>query len=217
RWQGLQQQLLQTLARFHEKTPDEPGVNAARLRRMALPGLQQAAHDALYQGLIEALLAQKLLASTGAWLHLPEHRVQLSASEQALAQKLLPAIDAGRYDPPWVRDLARDHGAGEEVVRQLLKKLSRQGLLFQVVKDLFYASSRMDELAALIAGLAADAPRHEVEARAFRDATDLGRKRAIQILEFFDRIGYTRRVRDAHMLRPDVQWQATGSTSSAGL
>ena len=217
RWQGLQQQLLQTLARFHEKTPDEPGVNAARLRRMALPGLQQAAHDALYRGLIEVLLAQKLLASTGAWLHLPEHRVQLSASEQALAQKLLPAIDAGRYDPPWVRDLARDHGAGEEVVRQLLKKLSRQGLLFQVVKDLFYASSRMDELAALIAGLAADAPRHEVEARAFRDATDLGRKRAIQILEFFDRIGYTRRVRDAHMLRPDVQWQACGSTGSAGL
>jgi selenocysteine-specific elongation factor len=28
-----------------------------------------------------------------------------------------------------------------------------------------------------------------------------GRKVAIQILEFFDRIGYTRRVRDEHILR----------------
>ena len=211
RWQALQSQTLQALERFHEKSPDEPGVNAARLRRMALPGLQQAAHDALYQALLEALLAQKLLASSGAWLHLPAHSVQLSDAEQTLAQKLLPAIEAGRYDPPWVRDLARDHAAGEEVVRQLLKKLSRQGLLFQVVKDLFYTPSRMDELAALTAQLAATASNHEVEARAFRDATDLGRKRAIQILEFFDRIGYTRRVRDAHMLRPDVQWQTSAS------
>ncbi|MDR0215419.1 MAG: selenocysteine-specific translation elongation factor [Comamonas sp.] len=217
RWQLLQDQTLQTLSRFHEKSPDEPGVNTARLRRMALPGLQQAAHDALYQALIDTLLAQKRLTSSGAWLHLPEHRVQLSEAEQTLAQKLLPAIDAGRFDPPWVRDLARDHGAGEEVVRQLLKKLSRQGILFQVVKDLFYAPARMDELAALTAELARASSIGEVEARAFRDATDLGRKRAIQILEFFDRIGYTRRVRDAHMLRPDVQWQSSQTSNTSGL
>lgn len=208
RWQSLQAQLLQVLARFHEKSPDEPGVNAARLRRMALPGLQQSTHDALYQGLLSTLLQEKRLASSGAWLHLPQHSVQLSSAEQVLAQKLLPAIEAGRYDPPWVRDLARDHSTGEEVVRQLLKKLSRQGLLFQVVKDLFYASARMNELVATIAQLAAAAPHGEVQAHAFRDATGLGRKRAIQILEFFDRIGYTRRVRDAHMLRPDVQWKS---------
>ncbi|MEF8688036.1 UNVERIFIED_CONTAM: selenocysteine-specific translation elongation factor [Comamonas sp. A-3] len=209
RWQQLQTQLIDSLARFHEKSPDEPGVNAARLRRMALPGLQQGSYDALYQGLVDALLNSQLLASTGAWLHLPQHSVQLSSAEQTLAEKLLPAIAAGRYDPPWVRDLARDHAAGEELVRQLLKKLSRQGQLFQVVKDLFYAPVRMDELAALVADIASQHARGEVEASAFRDATGLGRKRAIQILEFFDRTGYTRRVRDAHLLRPDVQWNST--------
>ncbi|CUA93037.1 selenocysteine-specific translation elongation factor [Comamonas thiooxydans] len=209
RWQQLQTQVIDSLARFHEKSPDEPGVNAARLRRMALPGLQQGSYDALYQGLVDALLNSQLLASTGAWLHLPQHSVQLSSAEQTLAEKLLPAIAAGRYDPPWVRDLARDHAAGEELVRQLLKKLSRQGQLFQVVKDLFYAPSRMDELAALVADIASQHARGEVEASAFRDATGLGRKRAIQILEFFDRTGYTRRVRDAHLLRPDVQWNST--------
>ncbi|MBP7326875.1 MAG: SelB C-terminal domain-containing protein, partial [Alicycliphilus sp.] len=33
--------------------------------------------------------------------------------------------------------------------------------------------------------------------------TGLGRKRAIQILEYFDRIGFTRRVADMHRLRGD--------------
>jgi selenocysteine-specific elongation factor len=194
RWRQLQTQLIDSLARFHEKSPDEPGVNAARLRRMALPGLQQGSYDALYQGLVDALLSSQLLASTGAWLHLPQHSVQLSSAEQTLAEKLLP-VTAGRYDPPWVRDLARDHAAGEELVRQLLKAFA-PGPAVPGRQDLFY-TARMDELAALVADIASRHARGEVEASAFRDATGLGRKRAIQILEFFDRTGYTRRVRDA--------------------
>lgn len=208
-WLALQTQVLEALERFHSVAPDEPGINAARLRRMALPSLQHGVHDALYASLIEALLQARHISTSGAWLHLPGHSVQLSDAEQALAERLLPAIGAGRFDPPWIRDLARDHGSGEEMVRQLLKKLARQGRVFQVVKDLFYAAEQTDALAALVADLALQAERGAVEAAAFRDATGLGRKRAIQILEFFDRVGYTRRVRDAHMLRPGVRWQAS--------
>ncbi|MEG2048754.1 MAG: SelB C-terminal domain-containing protein, partial [Comamonas sp.] len=206
RWQPLRARVQETLERFHAKSPDEPGINAARLRRMALPGLVHNQHDALWAGLIEALLQDGSITASGAWLHLPGHSVQLTAAEQALSETLLPLIAAGRYDPPWVRDLAADTGTGEEVVRQLLRKLSRQGLLFQVVKDLFYSAARMDELADIVKELASHAANGEVEARAFRDATGLGRKRAIQIIECFDRLGYTRRVRDAHVLRPDAQW-----------
>ena len=35
----------------------------------------------------------------------------------------------------------------------------------------------------------------------FRDATGLGRKRAIQILEFFDKIGFCQRVGEVHLIR----------------
>ena len=213
-WQGLHNQVLAALQRFHGVAPDEPGINAARLRRMALPGLPSGTHDALYTGVIDALLAAGQIGSSGAWLHLPGHSVQLSTAEETLAQRLLPAIADGRFDPPWVRDLAGAHGSGEEAVRQLLKKLARQGLVFQVVKDLFYAAASVDALAALTATLAQQAERGEVQAHAFRDATGLGRKRAIQILEFFDRVGYTRRVRDAHVLRPGVRWQAAEAAGS---
>ncbi len=48
--------------------------------------------------------------------------------------------------------------AGEEVVRQLLRKLARQGDVFQVVKDLFYTAANMDELARIIKELACATP-----------------------------------------------------------
>ncbi|WP_022983024.1 selenocysteine-specific translation elongation factor [Ideonella sp. B508-1] len=216
-WQRWREQVLAALARFHERTPDEPGVNAARLRRMALPGQAQPQHDALWRALLEALLRDGAIASSGAWLHLPGHEVRLSEGERALAERLLPWVEEGGFDPPWVRDLAGRAGAPEEVVRQLLRKLARQGQLFQVVKDLFYAASQVQLLSGLLGLLAARGPRGQVEARVFRDHTGLGRKRAIQVLEFFDRVGYTRRVQDSHVLRAEPGWPQSERAAEAPL
>ena len=212
---AVQQQITGTLLRYHDKNPDEPGLNTARLRRMALPGLQQTLHDALWRGLLDSVVARGDIVLSGAWLHLPTHRVELSAGEQALAEQLLPQLDAGRYDPPWVRDLAQDTHTPEALVRQLLGKLARQGQLYQVVRDLFYTPQRMAEMAQLVRNLAEAAPNGQVQAAAFRDATGLGRKRAIQVLEYFDRVGYTRRLRDAHLLRPDAVWQGADKPAPA--
>jgi len=201
--------VLDALRGFHARAPDEPGVNAARLRRMALPALQAGQHDALWQGLLAQLLDDKRIARNGAWLHLPDHRVELSASEQALAARLEHAIHDGGFDPPWVRDLAVEHS--ETDVRQLLNKLARLGRVYQVVKDLFYSAARVAELAEQVRTLAQRHPHGEVSAAMFRDGTRLGRKRAIQVLEYFDRVGYTRRQRDAHVLRPGAAWAGGGS------
>ncbi|WP_144630000.1 selenocysteine-specific translation elongation factor [Bordetella genomosp. 13] len=197
-WDDLCDHAVAALDGFHEQSPDEPGLDAARLRRIAAP----AASEPLWQAVLEHLLAQQRLARNGAWLHRPLHAATLGEAEAALAERLLPLIQEGRYDPPWVRDLARVQNEPEERVRQLLRKLLRRGEVAQVVKDLYYHRDHVSDLAALVAELCArDGSAH---AAAFRDATGLGRKRAIQILEFFDRVGYTRRLRDSHVLRSDT-------------
>jgi selenocysteine-specific elongation factor len=88
-------------------------------------------------------------------------------------------------------------------MRRLLQKLARQGTLFQVVRDLFYLPESVTRLAALVQEL--EHATGETRAAEFRDRSGLSRKRAIQVLEYFDRVGYTRRVREAHRLRnPDM-------------
>ena len=197
-WEQMRAQIVSALQQFHGRMPDEQGPDGARLRRIAAPLLA----DALWRALVDALIAEGVVVRSGAWLHLPEHAVSLDASEQALAAKLLPLIAQGRFDPPWVRDLASAAQEPEERVRQLLRKLARRGEVYQVVRDLFYHPKLVRELAALVAALARD---HDgvLGASAFRDASGLGRKRAIQILEFFDRVGYTRFQRDLRLVRAD--------------
>ncbi|KAF1047432.1 selenocysteine-specific translation elongation factor [Xylophilus sp.] len=213
-WAAVRERIVQTLERHHARAPDEPGLGSARLQRMAFPAEAGAVQPRGWQAWLDRLVADGTLARTGAWLHLPDHRVTLGAAEQALYARLHPLLAAGGNDPPWVRNLARATGAREDAVRELLRKQARAGALHQVVKDLFYPAARIAALAQTVADLAA-AGDGTVEARAFRDAVQLGRKRAIQILEFFDRVGYTRRVGDAHLVRPHTRWTDEGPATGA--
>jgi selenocysteine-specific elongation factor len=197
-WTRLTERIVEALAEFHARSPDEQGPDAARLRRMAAPLVS----DAVWRAAIEALAAEGRVARSGPWLHLPSHAVTLDAEEEALAARLMPLIAQGRFDPPWVRDLARETRQPEEKVRALLRKLARLGKVYQVVRDLFYDRDVVQMLARVVAQVAAEQG-GAVGAAAFRDVTLLGRKRAIQILEFFDRVGYTRFQRDTHLLRLD--------------
>ena len=200
-WHSLTTQLIAALEQFHERSPDEQGPDSSRLRRIVAP----LAEDALWRALIDDACLRGDIVRSGPWLHLPGHTVTLDDAEQALAGLLLSALKTGRFNPPWVRDLAAAHGVSEERVRQLMRKLARQGEVFQVVRDLFYHREAIRELATL-AAVEAQKNEGKLAAAPFRDVTALGRKRAIQVLEFFDRVGYTRFHRELHVMRTDSRW-----------
>ncbi|MBF1166501.1 MAG: SelB C-terminal domain-containing protein, partial [Dechloromonas agitata] len=195
RWAALESKLLAALAAEHERAPDLTGVERDRLRRLTLPTLSRPAFDAL----LAAPLADGRIAQTNAWLHLPEHRVQLAAADRDLWQTLKPLLDAQPYNPPRVRDIAKATGLAEDTVRALFKRIARHGDAWPVAHDHYFTAATVADLARRVAAL----NQRDGYARAapLRDEIGGGRKVAIHILEFFDRIGYTRRVRDTHVLR----------------
>ncbi len=212
---ALEERVLAALAVFHARAPDEAGPELWRLKRIVDAEME----DALWSHLVEGLLARGEVLARGASLHLPTHSVELTQQEQALAEPLLAALLQGRFEPPWTRDLARDFGLAEDDTRRLLRKLAKAGQISQVVHDLFYHQAALAELAQLVRTLTEQVELDEhlapgsgaVGAAAFRDASGLGRKRAIQVLEFFDRVGYTRRVGNGHLLRPQALWSYTAA------
>lgn len=197
RWQTLKQRVLEQLARFHQQEPDQLGPDRDRLRRFVALALERPA----FISLLDELLASGAIVGNGPWLHLPEHQIRLSEADEALWLQLQPLLEQGQFDPPWVRDLAKALGQEEAPVRLLLRKLARLGQVHQVVRDLFYPQATIRQMAAMLLQLASDDP--VVQAAAFRDVLGIGRKRSIQVLEYFDRIGLTRRVGDRRQVRAD--------------
>jgi selenocysteine-specific elongation factor len=197
RWQALKAALLEQLARFHQLEPDQLGPDRDRLRRFAATPLDRPT----FISMLDELLASGVIETSGPWLHLPEHQARLSEEDESMWQQLQPLLEQSGFDPPWVRSLASAIGRDEAAVRLLLRKMARLGRVHQVVRDLFYADATVRQLAAMLVQLVADSP--VIQAAAFRDRVGLGRKRSIQILEFFDRIGLTRRLGDQRRIRAD--------------
>ena len=124
---------------------------------------------------------------------------------ERIAQKVqCRCSSAPGFEGAWVRDLARDAQEPEALMRTTLARLAQRGELHQVVKDLYYPPGTIVQLAAIarrsVRRTQARSPRPR-----FRDATGLGRKRAIQMLEYFDRVGLLRRIGDVHTLRSDTR------------
>lgn len=189
RWQ---RRLLDALARYHDQHRDEPGPGRERLRRIALP----MEDEALVLLLIEQMRESGIVHSHHGWLHLPEHKAGFTDEQQAIWQRV-----AGLFadEPWWVRDLAREASVEESLMRAVLRQAAQQGMITAIVKDRYYRNDRIVEFAKMIREL--DLERGSTCAADFRDTLNVGRKLAIQILEYFDRIGFTRRRGNDHILR----------------
>ena len=76
-------------------------------------------------------------------------------------------------------------------MRVALRQAAQQGIITAIVKDRYYRNDRIVAFANMIREL--DQEKGSTCAADFRDRLNVGRKLAIQILEYFDRIGFTRR------------------------
>lgn len=189
RWQ---RKLLDALAIYHEQHKDEPGPGRERLRRIALP----MEDEELVLTLIEQMRESGTIASHHGWLHLPDHKAGFTDEQQAVWMKVAPLFGD---EPWWVRDMAAQTGTEENTMRGILRLAAQQGMITAIVKDRYYRNDRIVAFASMIREL--DLEKGSTCAADFRDKLNVGRKLAIQILEYFNRIGFTRRRGNDHLLR----------------
>lgn len=199
RWDELEQRLFAALAAEHERAPDLLGVEHERLRRLTLPTLERA----VFAALLDRPLRDGRIVQTRSWLHLPQHRIELADADRQLWQRLRPLLDETPFNPPRVRDIARASGIAEDMVRALLRRVARHGQAWPVAHDHYFGAAAVADLARRTAALGARDG--SVRAATLRDDIGGGRKVAIHILEFFDRVGYTRRARDLHVVRGSAE------------
>jgi selenocysteine-specific elongation factor len=200
-WNRLRGDALATVEATHRREPEMPGVEQLKLRRAVAPALDPDAFGAM----VDELLGEAALARRGAFLALPGHKAELGKDQRVRWERIKPLLVDRKFEPPRVRDIARETGIPELEVRNLLRTVARVGDVTLVALDHFFLTTSVAQLA----DIAAELSKQHGAARAaeFRDRIGAGRKVAIQILEFFDRAGYTHRVRDDHVVRRENPWR----------
>ena len=200
-WHAMQQLIVQSLEKFHASEPDNAGVERERLRRQSLPTLSA---DVFAQVIASLIDEGRVLLLHNVFVALPAHSVLFSEPEQALWERVVPLLSEQPFQPPRVRPLAQFLGLEEDQMRKLLSKSARLGQTYRVAHDHYFLSASVSLLATHINAIA------EVNGDAtvalLRDRIGTGRKLAVEILEFFDRMGFCRRIHDRHLIRPSCIW-----------
>ncbi len=180
-------QLADSLRAWHEDNPGKPGIPLNQLA-----GLQRKWPKPLLERVVSDLLRDNKLEQQGNQYRLPGQGVQLNAREQATLEKALPLLGDDSLKPPVLHDLAKTLGQDPKSLERILVQAVKAGMLIRPVKNRFFLPEAMQTLRAMVTE-AADTE-GKLSVQAYRDKAGIGRNLSIEILEYFDRQGVTRRI-----------------------
>jgi selenocysteine-specific elongation factor len=188
-WRAYGQSLLAAVADWHRQKPESLGPHDYELSRMLavkVPAslLRQAIHELIKGG---------HLVRKGTIVHEPAHRARPSAADLKLWKKIEPIIRDGDLRPPLVRELVEDLGLEPRQLEGFLKRAAQLGWLIMVARNRYFTPEAVLTLAVIAETLAAEDDEGEFNPGSYRDRSGIGRNLTIEVLEFFDKAGLTRR------------------------
>ncbi len=185
KWSAALESLTTQISAYHKAAPHSQGLKADQIRRTGVVPKEWL--DAA----LAALTASGAIAETGGHFHQPNHRAALPPEEAAVFKRMQSAIRATEQ-PPSIGDLAKSLGMPLRSLDALASRLTKLGFLIRAGDNRVLLPDQLDALVTTAQRLAESTPAG-FTARDFRDAAGIGRNLAIDVLEYFDRCGFTRR------------------------
>ena len=188
KWDELCEQLERAVGEWHGAHPESIGPHPAEV-------------GAPLVAMIDFLVDAGRLVREGPSLRLPDHRPVLSAQDEALWRQFAPLLEGDGAKPPRVHELAAQLAMEPKAVTDFLQRAARAGRVHRVAPNRYFLPGAVERLVALAVSLDEESEHHGFGAATFRDRCGLGRNLAIEVLEYLDDAGYTRRAGDLRRAR----------------
>ena len=196
-WATLHDEILAFLETFHRDRPRLHGANANDVRL----GLVRRVSQGVVEQALAALLGREAIVRRGATIRLPSHEVTLGTNDARVWPRVARILDPDRGSPPSLRQASEQLKIGEPELGALLKRATNAGLVVPVTRTRYVPLTAVRALAAHAEVLAEELPEGRFTAAEYKNQANIGRNFAIELLEFFDRSGFTERLGDRRRLR----------------
>ena len=186
-WKAFKARIARLTEDHHHAHPEQLGLRLDELAR----ALERPPRGAL-QAALRALLDEDRLVLDRNRYRLPAHHPTLDAADLTAWERLAHHFTETPRQPPTINDIAKAEDLDPKAFYEQCLRWHHSGRLLQVSKNRFLLPEGIAALEEALCALAAVAS-EGFDARAFRDAAAIGRNTAIDVLEYFDRVGLTRR------------------------
>jgi selenocysteine-specific elongation factor len=193
---ALGDKIIDALGAWHQAQPDALGPSRPALITQLRGTAPEVALDA---ALAELAGAGRVVRQGPRW-RLPEHQPRLTRSDERLWDRIRPLLADADLRAPRIRELAVALGLEPEAIERFLKRAERLGRVARVADNRFFLPETLARLAEIARELADSSAEGSFTAAAFKDRCGVGRNLTIQILEYFDKMGATRRTGDTRIV-----------------
>jgi len=191
--------VLAALKQFHANSPQASGIEVAALRKACAPQLAAATFAAILRMLAE----RKQLEAAGSVARLPRHVATDNPADEKAWGVVEPLLADAGFGGLTIAELAAAAKTREPQLKDFLHRKAKTGEVVRVTDNRFYLRGTLAAFASLASDVAKGLPGGKFSAAQVRDRTDIGRGRAIELLESLDRIGITRRIGDLRVVAKD--------------
>ena len=176
----------------HKQTPEDMGLTLKQLSKSLGEPMS------MVRAAATELTQKQVLQNLRGRYQLPQVANQLSDSLTALLEKCTPLIDAPH--PASLGDLSKKLNLPLATLTKALNQISKARALVRIGDKRYALPKQVQAWADMTEGLSAVAP---FSVKEFRDRCGLGRNMSIDVLEFMDSKGYTRRNGDTRTVVGD--------------
>ncbi|MGI9409999.1 MAG: SelB C-terminal domain-containing protein, partial [Hyphomicrobiaceae bacterium] len=189
-WARLSATVRTQMAKWHAASPDVAGFSENRI----LDGTGSRINRRWAAAIAAELVRDGVLARAGTGVRIPSHSAKLQGEDAKLWTVAEQTFSSAGLRPITAREIAQDCGLELRKTESFLVRAGRLGLVARISKTRFLTPDQLLELAAIAEKLANADSDGMLMVAEFRDASGVGRNMTIEILEYFDRQKFTRRV-----------------------
>lgn len=187
KWDALSRRIAEAINQWHAEHPDEIGPS----QRDLVVRLATHSHTALMEAVIETLVQDGAIVRSRARLRNPGHQPVLLPADRKMWERVSSLYNESQARPPTIHEIASQLLIAKSTLERLLDRMAQRGYLVRVSDARYFAPGQLQKLGELANELVRETPDRTFIAAAYRDRCNLGRNLTIEVLEYFDRVGFT--------------------------
>jgi selenocysteine-specific elongation factor len=188
-WLKLLNRIEQTVGLFHRARPELPGPSLRDIQLAVKPHVEAA----ILEVATEYLVNEQRLGDRSKRYNLPAHVLEISTRDRHLWAQAATCLAPNSGSPPGLRQAAEALGIEPEILEASLKRAVKIGKMVLVAKNRYLPTAYMAQLGDTAERLAESTDSGYFTVAEYCAQTTTGRNFAIDLLEYFDRLGFTER------------------------
>ena len=196
-WQGLIKRIEKTVGLFHRSRPELPGASLKDIQLALNPHVETP----VLEEATGQLMNEKRLDKRGTRFHLPSHVIQVSRHDRQLWAQAAARLAPDSGSPLSLHQAAEALGIDKKILETSLKNAVKIGEMAVVAKNRYLPTAYLARLGYVAEALAQRTAEGFFTVAEYCAQTKTGRNFAIELLEYFDRLGFTERLGNTRRIR----------------